>query len=227
MVSGPVQLTDASGAVVAGDAYTAQGAVQAKTGTASTVLQFAGQYVVAEKGFLYLQARYFDPVTALFLSVDPLVGATHEAYLCAGNNPPNAPDPLGLWDWMDTVGIGIGPVAFALTGVGAVVEVSAAVGWVGVGLGAVRAGLDLYACVGGDNLGCGGAVFNGLAAGGGVAGIYVEGGALGVGMDRATLPYAATGLGLDSMGAAKTFSEEDERDREAESERDADDAARH
>ncbi|MHB1519654.1 MAG: RHS repeat-associated core domain-containing protein [Acidimicrobiales bacterium] len=50
-------------------------------------------------GLLYLINRYYDPSTAQFISVDPLVGVTGQAYTYAGDNPVNAVDPLGLWGW--------------------------------------------------------------------------------------------------------------------------------
>lgn len=37
---------------------------------------FAGEYTDQESGLIYLRARYYDPATALFLTVDPLVSIT-------------------------------------------------------------------------------------------------------------------------------------------------------
>ena len=37
----------------------------------------------------YLVGRYYDPKTGQFLSVDPLVQETQQAYLYAGDNPEN------------------------------------------------------------------------------------------------------------------------------------------
>ncbi|MHB1790248.1 MAG: RHS repeat-associated core domain-containing protein, partial [Acidimicrobiales bacterium] len=48
-------------------------------------------------GLLYLINRYYDPSTAQFISVDPLVGVTGQAYSYAGNDPVNGSDPLGLF----------------------------------------------------------------------------------------------------------------------------------
>ena len=39
--------------------------------------------------------RYYDPTTAQFLSVDPMVEATRQAYVYAGNDPVNYVDPSG------------------------------------------------------------------------------------------------------------------------------------
>jgi RHS repeat-associated protein len=56
---------------------------------------FLGQIEDAT-GLDYLNARYLDPVLGRFMSVDPLVGATGEAYRYAGNNPITFSDPSGL-----------------------------------------------------------------------------------------------------------------------------------
>jgi hypothetical protein len=40
--------------------------------------------------------RYYDPQTGQFLSVDPKVQQTLQAYLYVGDNPTNTRDPLGL-----------------------------------------------------------------------------------------------------------------------------------
>lgn len=40
--------------------------------------------------------RYYDPQSGQFISVDPLVDLTGQAYSYTGGNPVNAPDPTGL-----------------------------------------------------------------------------------------------------------------------------------
>ena len=45
----------------------------------------------------YLNNRYYDPATARFISVDPLVSVTGSAYGYAGNNPITYSDPSGLY----------------------------------------------------------------------------------------------------------------------------------
>ena len=129
-----VALTNVSGVVSATYTYSAWGSTIGQTGAASTPIQFAGAYVDAETGFLYLQARFYDPATALFLTVDPLVEQTLQAYLYAGDNPLNVLDPLGeswwnpstwssqTWNTISTVGIIVGAVALAATGVGAIAD---------------------------------------------------------------------------------------------------------
>ena len=43
-----------------------------------------------------LVGRYYDPATGQFLSVDPMVAETGQAYAYTGDDPVNAVDPLGL-----------------------------------------------------------------------------------------------------------------------------------
>jgi RHS repeat-associated protein len=90
-------LTDSSGAVQATFTYDAYGNTTGKTGTATTALQYAGQYVDAESGLEYLRARYYDPATGQFLSRDPIVSMTRSPYAYVHDNPLNALDPAGLW----------------------------------------------------------------------------------------------------------------------------------
>jgi RHS repeat-associated protein len=95
--------------------YTPYGLVT-HTGVA-TPLQYTGQYSDSETGLLYLRARYYDPSTALFLTVDPLVGTTRTPYSYSGGNPVNYTDPTELSRWS---GIAAGfAVAGAVIGVGA------------------------------------------------------------------------------------------------------------
>ncbi|MGC2375261.1 MAG: RHS repeat-associated core domain-containing protein [Solirubrobacteraceae bacterium] len=89
-------LTDATGAVQATYSYTPYGSVASSTGPASTPLLYAGQYRDSESGLYYLRARYYDPVTGQFLTVDPAVATTKARYGYAGENPLNWTDPSGL-----------------------------------------------------------------------------------------------------------------------------------
>lgn len=89
-------LADSAGNVVGTYSYDAFGTTTSHTGTASTPLQFAGQYLDNETGLYYLQARYYDPSTAQFINVDPLVAATQQPYGYANDNPLNEVDPTGL-----------------------------------------------------------------------------------------------------------------------------------
>jgi RHS repeat-associated protein len=54
---------------------------------------------VDETGFIYMGARYYDPVAGRFLSADPLGhGATMDLYSFAGGDPVNRFDPDGRYD---------------------------------------------------------------------------------------------------------------------------------
>jgi RHS repeat-associated protein len=59
-------------------------------------LLYAGQYRDDESGLYYLRARYYDPGTAQFLTVDPAVATTAQPYGYVGDNPVNATDPTGM-----------------------------------------------------------------------------------------------------------------------------------
>lgn len=90
-------LTNSNGTVDCTYDYTPYGAVLGHTGTASTPMQYTGQYTDTETGLVYLRARYYDPTTAQFLTVDPAVEQTLSAYGYTTNNPLNLIDPTGLW----------------------------------------------------------------------------------------------------------------------------------
>jgi RHS repeat-associated protein len=62
----------------------------------TTQLLFAGQYRDAESNLYYLRARYYDPATAQFMSVDPVVQISQEPYGYVENDPTNGTDPTGL-----------------------------------------------------------------------------------------------------------------------------------
>jgi RHS repeat-associated protein len=93
-------LTDQTGQVVGDYTYDAGGKTISHSGPATTPLQHAGQYADEETGLRYLRARYYDPQTAQFLSVDPLHEVTRDSYGYASNNPVNLTDASGL----DTLG---------------------------------------------------------------------------------------------------------------------------
>lgn len=93
-------LTNGTGSVVATYSYDPYGKLTGSTGTATNPFRYAGQYTDAETGYQYLRARYYDPVTAQFLTRDPLVAATRDVYGYADRNPLNVADPTGLF--MDT-----------------------------------------------------------------------------------------------------------------------------
>ena len=91
-------LTDKTGAVTGTYRYGPNGAFWKHTGTGTTLMGFAGQYRMrTENQLIYLRARTYDPVTAQFLSVDPMVDVTGETYSYAADDPINLIDPNGLF----------------------------------------------------------------------------------------------------------------------------------
>lgn len=91
--------------------------------TAANPFQFAGQYTDAESGFQYLNARYYDPSTASFLTRDPAFALSQAAYGYAHDSPLNYADPNGLgfslsgvaqwfWDNADTISTVFGILGF-------------------------------------------------------------------------------------------------------------------
>lgn len=91
-------LLDGAGHTVATYSYDAYGTPTGTTGSATTPFGHAGQYTDAETGFQYLQARYYDPATQQFMSVDPLVDQTGQPYAYTTDDPLNMIDPWGLRD---------------------------------------------------------------------------------------------------------------------------------
>lgn len=89
-------LTNGTGQAVAYYAYTPYGSQSSSSGTASTPLLYAGQYRDSESGLYYLRARYYDPTTAQFVTVDPAVDSTLSPYAYVAGNPLNTADPTGL-----------------------------------------------------------------------------------------------------------------------------------
>ncbi len=62
--------------------------------TIGTPFGFEGGYT-DNTGFVYLINRYYDPASGQFLSVDPDVTTTGQAYAYAGDDPANGSDPTG------------------------------------------------------------------------------------------------------------------------------------
>jgi len=96
-VGSTIALLNASGAQVAAYSYSAYG-VKTSSGAVTTPLQYSGQYTDTESGLVFLRARYYDPATAEFLTVDPDTDLTGTPYAYTGDNPLNAVDLSGR-DW--------------------------------------------------------------------------------------------------------------------------------
>ncbi len=93
------ELTDGSGAVTATYRYDVFGALRSSTGTSSQPFRFTGQQQDAAVNGqpYYLRARYYDPTSARFLSVDSARGITGQPYIYGAQNPVNRTDLTGLF----------------------------------------------------------------------------------------------------------------------------------
>ena len=141
-------LTSSTGAKEATFTYGNYGGVTGSTGTATTPLGYDGEYTSSDTGLIYLRARVYDPTTAQFLSVDPLVAATRVLYTYTSDNPSNRRDPRGLF----TVGVCVsGEIAVGIrVGVGVCGQVSTSgeVGVTGTVSGGVASGAGASAGIG-------------------------------------------------------------------------------
>ncbi len=115
-------LTSATGTIEATTTYDAYGNPTGTTGTVTTPLGYDSQYTNTDTGLIYLRARAYDPASAQFLTVDPLLESTSTLarvtagqyvaaamssasgggpYVYANDDPVNNDDPTGLF----TIGI--------------------------------------------------------------------------------------------------------------------------
>lgn len=86
-----------SGALTGTTSYDGWGNPQTAGGlTGSTPFGFAGGYTDPD-GLIYLIARYYQPATGQFISVDPDLHQTQQPYSYASGNPVDNIDPLGLY----------------------------------------------------------------------------------------------------------------------------------
>lgn len=94
-------ITNATGAVTATNEYDPFGNRTGHTGTSDSQIGYTGNWTDPATDLVYLRARDYDPTTAQFLTIDPLVDQTHQPYAYVANNPLNATDPSGLCVGMD------------------------------------------------------------------------------------------------------------------------------
>ncbi|MGD2070689.1 MAG: RHS repeat-associated core domain-containing protein, partial [Gemmatimonadota bacterium] len=93
-------LTDDTGAVTDRYTFSAFGELLDHQGTDPNAYLFAGEPLDPNSGFYYLRARWMDPGTGRFVSMDPFAGLAHEPitlhkYLYANLDPVDVVDPSG------------------------------------------------------------------------------------------------------------------------------------
>jgi RHS repeat-associated protein len=95
--TGPVDVTVTTAPLALEElaAYSAYGVQTIQSGAKVTPFGFQGSYT-DPSGLIYLIDRYYDPTTDQFLSVDPDLAETDQAYAFTGDDPLNKTDPLGL-----------------------------------------------------------------------------------------------------------------------------------
>ncbi len=96
----PLAEADASGNITAKFDYSPYGTAVASMSPAPNGPGYTGHVNDPDTGLVYMQARYYDPVSARFLSVDPKApaagnGFNFNRYSYANNNPINNIDPDG------------------------------------------------------------------------------------------------------------------------------------
>jgi RHS repeat-associated protein len=124
-------------------------------GTIPGTLGYAGQVSDSETGFLYMRARYYDPATGQFLSMDPLAGVTRAPYSYVANNPVNGLDPSGMKPWWKKVATALDVTSTVLSGIAVALDFTP-LAPIGLIVGEVSADLSVASAV----LTCGFGGFN-------------------------------------------------------------------
>ena len=107
------QLTDSTGAVTDTYTYDAWGNLIASSGTTENSYLYCGEQLDSVTGLYYLRARYMDPSTGTFTSMDTYQGSLFDPvslhkYLYANANPVMNVDPSGHMGLMDHEAASIG-----------------------------------------------------------------------------------------------------------------------
>ena len=90
-------VTNRHGSILEKIAYSPYGTKSTSAGSSSaTLMGFTGSYSDPSTGLVYEQARWYDPSTGQFISVDPMVNVTQEPYAYVVDDPINNVDPTGL-----------------------------------------------------------------------------------------------------------------------------------
>lgn len=92
-------ITSSLGTVTGVNIYDEYGNQTSHTGTATSAFGYSGNWTDPDTGLIYLRARDYDPKTAQFLTVDPLVDSTRQPYAYVGNDPLSRTDSNGC-DWL-------------------------------------------------------------------------------------------------------------------------------
>ena len=102
-------MTDASGNVVWRARYTPFGQATIVKQTITNNLRQPGQYYDQETGLAYNLNRDYDASLGRYVEADPLgLAAGDNPYLYANENPLSYVDPLGLWQFSISGGLGLG-----------------------------------------------------------------------------------------------------------------------
>ncbi len=88
-------VTDIDGRTANSYTYDAYGKTLTSSTEVSNPFGYTREYTDVESGFIYLRARYYDPETQQFLTVDPIVAWTEQAYAYVDGSATNATDPSG------------------------------------------------------------------------------------------------------------------------------------
>lgn len=92
-------ISNPSGTTTGATTYDPYGNRTTHTGTADTTIGYSGNWTDATTGLVYLRARDYDPQTAQFVTVDPLLSMSHQPYAYVGNDPLGRVDPTGRFQW--------------------------------------------------------------------------------------------------------------------------------
>ncbi len=93
--------TDSTGTVTDTFTWTTDGVLEARTGSTPITVGYRGETTDPANNLIWLRARWYDPVSARFLSADPWMGnpstpVSLNRYLYANADPTNLHDPTGL-----------------------------------------------------------------------------------------------------------------------------------